>query len=147
MVIKLVLLIPVVVCLRRNEHSFLLFDLCVLLFFVVTLWNKTNNYIIMTKHKSPTVDPLLIDVLEYAFTEWLVRRKIFAAFRSNYDRAPTPTKTFRDCLRAHIRYVLRRPSLRPESLISSAFLFHSAPEGYKFWMDHSEAWRRFYNEI
>ena len=101
----------------------------------------------MAKHKIPTVDSLLVDVLEYAFTEWLVRRKIFTAFRSNYDRTSMPAKTFRDCLRAHIRYVLCRPNLGPESLISSAFLFSSTPEGYEFWKKHSEAWSRFYDKI
>lgn len=101
----------------------------------------------MTNHKNSKVDPLLIDVLEYAFTEWLVRRKIFTAFKSNYDRTLTPMKTFRDCLRDHIRYVLRRPNLGPEALVYSAFLFHSTPEGYEFWRKHSEAWVRFYNGI
>nr|DAW10195.1 MAG TPA: hypothetical protein [Microviridae sp.] len=101
----------------------------------------------MKKGKSFEVDNLAIDVIEYAFVEWLVRRGIFAAFRENYDRVPTARKTFRDCLRDHIRYVYRSPSLGPESLISSAFLFTEAPEGYEFWIKHSDAWVRFYNNL
>lgn len=97
--------------------------------------------------KRPVIDKLLLDVVEYAFVEWLVRRGIFTAFRTNYDRIPTARKTFRDCLREHIRYVYRTPSLGPEALISSAFLFTSTPEGYEFWIEHSDAWVRFYNEL
>ena len=101
----------------------------------------------MKKNKSFKVDPLAIDVVEYAFVEWLVRRGIFTAFMANYDRTPTARKTFRDCLRDHIRHVYRSPGLGPECLISSAFLFISAPEGCEFWMKHSDAWRRFYNAL
>jgi hypothetical protein len=92
-------------------------------------------------------DKLLLDVIEYAFVEWLVRRGIFTAFRANYDRILTTRKTFRDCLRDQIRYVYRRPCLGPEALISSAFLFTSTPEGYEFWTKHSEAWGRFYDNL
>lgn len=101
----------------------------------------------MEKSKSFKVDKLAVDVVEYAFVEWLIRRGIFTAFRANYDRVPTDRKTFRDCLRDHIRYVYRRSCLGPESLITSAFLFTSAPEGFEFWKNHSDAWRRFYHEL
>jgi len=101
----------------------------------------------MKKHELPVIDKLSVDVIEYAFVEWLVRRGIFTAFRANYDRVPTLRKTFRDCLRRHIRYVYRTPYLGPESLISSAFLFTSTPEGYEFWIKHSDAWKHFYNKL
>lgn len=97
--------------------------------------------------KQPVVDKLALDVMEYAFVEWLIRRGIFTAFRVNYDYTPTARKTFRECLREHIQYVYRRPSLGPESLISSAFMFTSTPEGYDFWIKHSDAWRRFYDSL
>jgi len=98
----------------------------------------------MENNKSSKIDRLLIDVVEYAFVEWLVRRKIYLAFRSNYDRLPTATKSFRDNLREQIRYLFSNPKLGPTSLISSSFLFSSTSEGYKFWLKHSEAWSRFY---
>lgn len=101
----------------------------------------------MKRLKHPVDVKLRLDVIEYAFVEWLVRREIFTAFRTNYDRIPTARKTFRDCLREHIRYVYRTPSLGPGSLISSAFLFTSTPEGYDFWIKHSDAWRRFYDNL
>lgn len=101
----------------------------------------------MKKTQQPVIDNLLLDVIEYAFVEWLVRRGIFTAFRANYDRIPTSRKTFRDCLREHIRYVYRKSSLGPEALISSAFLFTSTPEGFEFWNNHSDAWRSFYDKL
>lgn len=101
----------------------------------------------MKKLERTVTDKLLFDVIEYAFIEWLVRRGIFTAFRANYDRIPTTQKTFRDCLREHIQYVYSVPNLGPGSLISSAFLFTSTPEGYEFWIKHSDCWRRFYDSL
>lgn len=101
----------------------------------------------MKKLKKTPVDELVVDVLEYAFVEWLIRRGIFAAFRTNYDRTSQTKATFREYLREHIRHVYRTPCLGPEALISSAFLFPSTPEGYEFWVGHSDAWVRFYNTL
>jgi len=101
----------------------------------------------MKKLKRPVVDELVFDVMEYAFVDWLVRRGIFTAFRANYDRIPTVQQTFRDCLRDHIRYVYSSSSLGPATLITSAFLFTSTPEGYDFWIEQSEAWERFYDSL
>lgn len=101
----------------------------------------------MRKFKKSVDEELRLDVIEFAFVEWLICRGIFAAFRSNYDRFPTFRKPFRECLREHIRHAYRTPSLGPESLISSAFLFPSTPEGYDFWVEQSDAWHRFYNTL
>lgn len=101
----------------------------------------------MKKLKQPVIDELLLDVMEYAFVEWLIRRGIFTAFRMNYDRISPTTETFRKCLREHLRHVYRTPSLGPEALITSAFLFSTTPEGYDFWVEHSDAWIRFYNRL
>lgn len=101
----------------------------------------------MKKFKQPVIDELVLDVMEYAFVEWLIRRGIFAAFRANCDRIYPTKETFRECLRGHIRHVYRTPSLGPEALISAAFLFPSTPEGCEFWVAHSDAWQRFYNNL
>lgn len=101
----------------------------------------------MKKVKKIPVDELAVDVLEYAFVEWLIRRGIFTAFRTNYDRISPTKETFRESLREHIRHVYRTPSLGPEALISSAFLFPTTPEGHEFWIEHSDAWIRFYNRL
>lgn len=101
----------------------------------------------MKNLKQPVIDELLVDVVEYAFVEWLIRRGIFSAFRMNYERTSPTKKTFRECLREHIRHAYRTPSLGPEALISSAFLFPITPEGCDFWTAHSDAWGCFYNEL
>lgn len=97
--------------------------------------------------KSARPNELLIDVVEYAFTEWLVRRGIFSAFKSNYERAFMPYKSFRDRLRSQIRRSLHDFSLGPSSLITSSFLFSSTPEGVRFWGKQSAAWERFCDEL
>jgi len=97
--------------------------------------------------KSVRANELMIDVVEYAFTEWLVRRGIFAAFKANYERAFQPYKSFRDRLRSHIRHSLDGFGFGPSHLVSSSFLFTSAPEGTKFWCKQSAAWERFCSEF
>lgn len=101
----------------------------------------------MTNSKKPAIDPLLIDVVEYAFTEWLVRRNIFSAFKSNYRRVSSLKHNFRFYLREHIEYVLTRPSLGVEALLSSSFFFDLTPEGHEFWSRHSDDWVQFYNNF
>lgn len=98
----------------------------------------------MKKNKIPNDVRLMIDVVEYAFVEWLVRRKVYSAFRANYDRAAESSKPFRDCLREHIRYLYCDSNLGPDALISSAFLFTSTPEGCSFWLKQSEDWKCFF---
>ena len=98
-------------------------------------------------NKRVRTNELLIDVLEYAFTEWLVRQGIFAAFKANYERDFTPYRSFRDRLRSHVRQSLRGFGFGPSHLVSSAFLFVSAPEGEEFWRKQSAAWERFCAEF
>ena len=94
-------------------------------------------------NKKSRINNLTLDVVEYAFREWLVRQEVFAAFKANYDFVNPECKSFRDELRLHIRSILESPSLDLSSLISTAFAFHLAPEGADFWKKQSEAWRRF----
>lgn len=89
-------------------------------------------------------DDLIVDVLEYAFIEWLIRREIFIAFKTSYEPSVLPCQTFHDALRAHVRRSIRSSRLGPTALISSAFMFYSTPEGANFWRKHSVAWGRFY---
>lgn len=101
----------------------------------------------MKKSKKIRTDDLILDVLEYAFTEWLVRRDLFSSFKMNCDFVISPRKSFRDCLRDHIRRTLRNPRLGSTYLIATAFLFSSTPEGVVFWKKQSEAWARFCSNL
>ena len=98
-------------------------------------------------NKSIRTDELLIDVVEYAFTEWLIRRGIFSAFKANYEHAFSPYRSFRDRLRSQIRHSLSTSGLSPSHLITSSFMFTSTPEGAKFWGKQSAAWERFCEEF
>jgi hypothetical protein len=112
--------------------------------FFVYICTVTNNLTIMKKMcKDSRINDLMVDVIEYAFIEWLIRQEVFTAFKANYDKSyPTP-KSFRTRLRSHVQFVLRNSSLAPSRLISSAFLFTSTPEGANFWRKQSAAWERF----
>jgi len=94
--------------------------------------------------KKSRINDLMIDVVEYAFTEWLVRQGIFTSFKVNYESTVSPYRSFRDRLRAHIRRSLCSPGFDPSTLISSAFLFAATPEGVDFWEKQSAAWELFY---
>ena len=93
--------------------------------------------------KNVRTNELLVDVVEYAFTEWLVRQGIFSAFKANYERNFNPFKGFRDHLRSKIRYFLHDSDLGPSHLITSAFLPALTPEGVEFWSRQSAAWKCF----
>lgn len=94
--------------------------------------------------KNFRAEDLIVDALEYTFIEWLIRKKVFIAFKTNYEPTVLPCETFHDALRAHVRRSLRSSKLGPIRLISTAFLFSSTPEGYNFWRKYSVAWERFY---
>jgi len=97
--------------------------------------------------KQSRINDLVIDVIEYAFTEWLVRQGIFSAFKVNYESTVSPYRSFRERLRAHIRRSLCSPGFDPSRLISSAFLFAATSEGVEFWQKQSAAWERFYARL
>lgn len=100
-----------------------------------------------TSSKSIKADELLVDVVEYAFLEWLVRRGIFSAFKANYEHDFPSCKSFRDRLHSYVRRSLYASRFGPSRLISSAFLFYSTPEGVDFWHKQSTAWERFCTEF
>lgn len=93
--------------------------------------------------KKSRTDDLLIDLVEYMFVEWLVRRGVFTVFKSNYERAFSLRAGFRERLRGHIRRALSDSGYGVSHLITSSFLFTSTPEGVKFWAKQSAAWELF----
>jgi len=97
----------------------------------------------MKRLKQPVTDKLLLDVVEYAFVEWLRRRGVFSAFRSNCGFDQERNSSFRTMLRRRIQGALRSSDLGIGDLISMSFIFVHTPEGVTFWFDLSFAWRRF----
>lgn len=94
-------------------------------------------------NKKNRIDDLAVDVIDYAFTEWLVRRGVFAAFKANYEANNPSREGFHSALRFHIRAILICPGLDLKHLISSAFPFISTPEGVDFWNNQSVDWKIF----
>lgn len=131
-----------VACLDENEQHFRPFELCALIP-VPYICSVTNNRIIMKKTKDSKFNELSIDVVEYMFIEWLCRRGVFSAFRSNYDLTKPVNVSFRNALRRHIRYVFSASHLSIGALVSSSFVFVGTPEGRDFWSGVSSDWRRF----
>lgn len=97
--------------------------------------------------KNSRTNDLLIDLVEYMFTEWLVRRGVFTAFKSNYENSFSLRAGFRERLRDHIRRSLNGSSFGVSHLITTSFLFTSTPEGFKFWVKQSAAWERFCTKL
>ena len=97
----------------------------------------------MKKSENPDVNELMVDVVDYTFVEWLVRRRLYSSFMSNFLHFRQLKGGFRDALRCHIRYSVCTDYVQVKSLLFSAFSFVSTPEGYDFWDKHSDDWMRF----
>ena len=97
----------------------------------------------MKKGRNFRISELKIDIVEHLFFEWLFRREVFSAFKSNYNLTKDDDVSFRDSIRRQIRNTLLTRSLGISDLIASSFVFDRTPEGRDFWSDVSSDWRRF----
>lgn len=97
--------------------------------------------------KTSEVNDLMVDVLEFAFSAWLVRRGVYSAFKENFIVSHSPVRDFRRCFRGYIRRSFSNPHYDPRSLVSAAFVFLFAPEGGDFWLRESAAWEHFYSRF
>lgn len=101
----------------------------------------------MKANKKSRLSDLAVDVVEYMFIEWLVRRGLFSAYKANYEKFSTNHKSFRDNLRVKIRYLYCSSILGIENIISTSFPFAMTSEGYNFWVDQSNLWRCFCSDF
>ena len=97
----------------------------------------------MKKTSVSMTSKLTINAVEYLFVEWLRRRGVYSAFRSNCRSDKDSNRAFRSGLRFRIEHALYSPQLGVGHLISMSFLFTHTPEGYAFWSDLSYDWHRF----
>ena len=97
----------------------------------------------MKANKKSRLLDLSADVAEYMFIEWLVRQGLFSAYKVNLEGFHPNHRSFRDNLRAKLRYLCRSSVFGIESIISTSFPFAMTPEGYNFWLTQSNLWRRF----
>lgn len=101
----------------------------------------------MKKIKKSSLSELPVDVVEYMFTEWLVRQGLFSAYKANCENFCTCHQTFSEDLRSRIRSMRRSPRFAFDDLIAISFPFSMAPEGYDFWFKQSTIWRRFCSDF
>ena len=101
----------------------------------------------MKTNKKSRLSDLSVDVIEYMFTEWLVRQGLFSAYKANLEGFHPNHRSFRDNLRIKIRSLRRSSFFGVENLVSTSFPFIMTPEGYNFWLDRSNLWRRFCSEF
>ena len=97
----------------------------------------------MKTNKRSRLSDLSVDVVEYMFTEWLVRQGLFFVYKANFEKFYPNHRSFRDNLRTKLRRLCRSSVLGIESIISTSFPFAMTPEGYNFWVDQSNLWCRF----
>lgn len=97
----------------------------------------------MKKNKDSGISELPIDFVEYLFVEWLCRREVFSAFKSNYNLTKNVDISFRNSLRRQIRSMLLTSRFGIRDLIAGSFIFDKTPEGRDFWSGVSSDWCRF----
>lgn len=97
----------------------------------------------MKKTRVSTISELSTDAVDYLFVEWLRRRGVFSAFRSNCGFDEQHNSSFRTVLRNRIQGALHSSYVSIGDLISMSFIFTHTPEGLAFWFDLSFDWRRF----
>lgn len=97
----------------------------------------------MKANKKSSLSSLPVDVLDYLFVEWLIRQGLFSAYKANYEKFHPNHRSFRDNLRDEFYSLLRSSHLGIQSAISVSFPFLMTSEGYDFWVDKSNRWRRF----
>ena len=101
----------------------------------------------MKKTGVPTVSELTVDAVDYLFVEWLRRRGVFSAFRTNCGFGKNRSSLFRAVLRYRIQDLLHSSHAGIGDIIPVSFIYTHTPEGYAFWTDLSFAWRRFCNDF
>ena len=97
----------------------------------------------MKANKKSRLSDLSVDVIEYMFTEWLVRQGVFSAYKANCEKFHPNRRSFRDNLRIKLRRLRHSFGYDAGSLISTSFPFAMTPEGYDFWVNQSILWSLF----
>lgn len=88
---------------------------------------------------------LKADALDYIFTEWLVRNRLYYKFLKNLQELLPADESPRDHIRARILSHVSNRITDYSILIDGAFIFAGTPEGRDFWMNVSKRWRDFIN--
>lgn len=95
-----------------------------------------------TRNNFSPID-LKADALDYIFTEWLVRNRLYHKFLKNLQESLPAIVSPRDYLRTRILSHVSNRIADYSILIDGAFIFAGTPEGLDFWKNASNRWREF----
>ena len=101
----------------------------------------------MKKKISKPLNELTVDVLDYMFVEWLVRRSLYSRFAKNLALAFPKTKKPRSIIRSMIRVTQGSPVYSFEGLVLRSFPFSCTPEGVRFWARVSSEWASYFRSF
>lgn len=101
----------------------------------------------MKKQTSKLLDELTVDVLDYMFVEWLIRRSLYSRFAANLARCYFNSRSPRSIIRDRIKMILDSPAFTLSDLISGSFSFHCTPEGFRFWARVSSEWASYFKSF
>lgn len=90
--------------------------------------------------------PLILDVADYLFVEWLVRNKCYSRFVANLSNRSGFPDT-REGVRAYLSAVLCSRVSTLRDAISAAFLFPCTPEGSDYWRLVDRKWIDFLEKL
>ncbi len=107
------------------------------------LGRQTNNFFVMKKQTSKPLEELAVDVLDYMFVEWLIRRHLYSKFIKNLANHSSDSRSPRSLIRDRIRLMLDLPVYMPTCLVSAYFPFQCTPEGFTFWNKVAGEWREY----
>lgn len=86
---------------------------------------------------------LTVDVCDYLFVEWLVRRGLYSKFVANLSPARYNVESPRDAVRKIVAELIFSPHFSLSDAVSSSFPFRLTPEGPDFWLDVSKEWTNY----
>lgn len=101
----------------------------------------------MKKQTSKSLNELAVDVLDYMFVEWLVRRSLYSRFAKNLAHAYSNTKEPRSVIRDMIRATQGSPVYSLADLVLRSFPFICTPEGFRFWFRVSSEWASYFRSF
>lgn len=90
--------------------------------------------------------PLILDVVDYLFVEWLVRNGCYSRFVENLSNCSGFPGT-REGIRAYLSVILRSRVSTLRNAISAAFLFPCTPEGPDYWRLVDRKWVDFLERL
>lgn len=90
--------------------------------------------------------PLILDVADYLFVEWLVRNECYSKFVANLANG-SGFPGSREGVRAYLSAILRSKVSTLHTAISAAFLFPCTPEGSSYWRLVDRKWINFLERL